>query len=410
MDVLKKVVAEITPSPEEHAKAQQVIESVVSKIKVPGANVLLGGSWIKDTWLRQATDVDVFVRFNYRKYLSKSENLSDILESALKKSFKDIERLHGSRDYFHIYHGAFTFEIVPILDVKSAAEAQNITDVSPLHAVFVTKAIAKRKSLAGDIRLLKQFCKSQRVYGAESYINGFSGYMCELLVINYGSFAGLLKAATKWKAQEVIDPLKAYKGKDPLLALNKSKTVGPLVLIDPVQADRNAAAALSVEQYDAFRHAAQAFLKKPSAGFFEVKPFDPMNVKKGSILVRVTLTEGKRDIVGCRMVKAFEYLLRVLKKDGFVVKSSAWYWDEGDTAHWVFDIPKPASPVKVIEGPLLSMAPFVADFKKKHKKTFIKASRVYAEDTRQYTLPRDRIGAALKDQYLKERVAAANLV
>ena len=33
----------------------------------------------------------------------------------------------------------FTFEIIPILDIRKSEQAKNITDVSPLHAIWVKK-------------------------------------------------------------------------------------------------------------------------------------------------------------------------------------------------------------------------------------------------------------------------------
>jgi len=43
---------------------------------------------------------------------------------------------------------------------------------------------------------LKQFMKGIGVYGSELRRRGFSGYLTELLVINYGSFLGVLKEAS----------------------------------------------------------------------------------------------------------------------------------------------------------------------------------------------------------------------
>ncbi len=45
------------------------------------------------------------------------------------------------------------------------------------------------------------------------------------------------------------------------MELNKSKIQSPLIVIDPVQAGRNAAAALSFEKYDLLRKKAKEFLK-----------------------------------------------------------------------------------------------------------------------------------------------------
>ena len=46
-------------------------------------------------------DVDIYVKFNYQKFKD-NENISEILYKILKKKFKKVVRLHGSRDYFQI--------------------------------------------------------------------------------------------------------------------------------------------------------------------------------------------------------------------------------------------------------------------------------------------------------------------
>lgn len=53
--------------------------------------------------------------------------------------------------------------------------------------------------------------------------------------------------------------------------LNYSKKQSPLVLIDPIQPDRNAAAALSQEKYQKFIQVSKEYLKNPSDDFFEKK-------------------------------------------------------------------------------------------------------------------------------------------
>jgi len=205
-------------------KANDIIKKINSSLK--HTKTILGGSGAKGTWL-ETFDADIFVKFNYSKFKDKSSELSDILEKFLKRHFK-ITKLHGSRDYFQIKEGKFTFEIIPILDIKRAEQAKNITDVSPLHSKFVLK----HKKLIDEIRLTKQFFKAAKIYGAESYIRGFSGYVCEILTIYYGSFLKLLRAASKWKENTVIDIKSYYRGKNIFTELNKSKLISPIIVID----------------------------------------------------------------------------------------------------------------------------------------------------------------------------------
>ena len=245
-NILDQVLKEIKPSKSEEKEIKNRIDGILKKInkELTDAKAILGGSGIKGTWLRNDNDADIFVKFNYNKYKDKSDELSGILEKNLKKRFKNIIKLHGSRDYFQINDKKNTNEIVPILNIKKAELAKNITDVSPLHANWVNK---NGKKFKDDIRLLKQFCKSAKVYGAESYIQGFSGYICEVLTIYYKGFKNTLKEITKWKKKAIIDPEKYWKGKYILMELNKSKILSPLIVIDPVQRDRNANSGNSIE-------------------------------------------------------------------------------------------------------------------------------------------------------------------
>ena len=160
---LKKIIKKIKPK---KIDVQPFLNKVNAELKSNklNAEAVLGGSLAKDTYL-QDTDVDIFVKFNLAY---KNKDISQLLEKALKK-FKPI-KVHGSRDYFHIKE----YELVPVLDCKDSSEIMNVTDVSPLHVNWIKKHI---KNKADEIRLVKQFCKANGVYGAESNINGFSGYI-----------------------------------------------------------------------------------------------------------------------------------------------------------------------------------------------------------------------------------------
>ena len=273
--LLLEVLEDIKPSKDYEKDILGNANNIISAINkgIKNAKAVLGGSGAKGTWLK-TFDVDIFVKFNYNKFSDKSDELSNILEKLLKKKFK-IVKLHGSREYFQIRREKFTFEIVPILDIKKAEQAKNITDVSPLHSNFVRK----HKKLANEIRLAKQFFKAGKVYGAESYIRGFSGYVCEILTVNYGSFLNLIKSASKWKEKTVIDVMKYYEGQNVFNAINKSKLLSPLVVIDPVQKDRNAAAALDHEKFDIIRRRSKEFLKNPVKEFFEEKVLSENDIR-----------------------------------------------------------------------------------------------------------------------------------
>lgn len=369
-----------------------------------GVKAILGGSGAKGTWLR-TFDADIFVLFDYKKFKNKSGELSDELEKILKRKFKKIARLHGSRDYFQLKRGNFTFEIVPLLKIQKAEQAKNITDVSPLHS----KWVAKHRRLINDMKLAKQFCHAQNVYGAESYIRGFSGYVCEILVAHYGSFLNLMKNAAKWGSKVIIDIKKYYKGGDILKLINTSKLVSPLVVIDPVQRDRNAAAALSIEKFEAFKKAAGEFLECPSKEFFKRNDLSsafltdkPKNAKL--LVIKVKPLDGKADIVGGRLLKIYEFLHKELQKRGFSIIKSDWEWDKKGDAVLYFLADKGALARDAeIKGPPLKIKGHVANFKKMHKRTFVRAGRICALEKRRFLTPESLLEHLVKEEFVRER-------
>ena len=406
MKMLDEVLADVKPSVEEDKEIMVKVDEILSKVNksIKDAKAVLGGSGAKGTWLRGMHDADMFVLFDYGKFKGRSEEISDILEKSIKKVFKNLIRLHGSRDYFQLKKEGFTYEIIPILEIKKASEAMNITDISPLHAKWVNK----NKKFRDEILLTKQFCKANNCYGAESYIKGFSGYICEILTIYYGGFLNLIKNAAKWGDKAIIDVENYHKGKDVLFELNKSKTYSPIIVVDPVQKERNASAALSNEKFNTFRLKCKEFMKKPSKKFFEIEKLDLMKLEKKAVgkkllIVDVKALEGKEDVVGAKLLKAYEHIVKMMKVYEFNLISSGWEWD-GDALFYFIVDKKELSKTKVQVGPPLKVKEHVKEFKKKHKNAFEKNGKVYADVKRKFTKVEDLIKHEISSEYVKGKV------
>ena len=410
--ILGEVLREIQPDKNYKKEIFERLNDIIKKINrnQKNFNAVLGGSGAKGTWLK-TFDADIFVLFDYKKYKDKSDKISDILEKNLKKKFKKLIKLHGSRDYFQIKENNFTFEIVPILKINKAEQAKNITDVSPLHSNWVKK----HKKLVNEIKLTKQFCQAQNIYGAESHIKGFSGYVCEILAAYYGSFLNLIKNAAKWQDKVVVDVEKYYRGRDVFKIVNTSKLISPLIVIDPVQKDRNAAAALSINKFEAFRKAAKEFLKNPSKEFFIKKNLYSLfselkNKNKKLIIIEAEPLAGKIDVVGSKLMKTFEFLKKKLQNYDFVIFSSEWEWNKNSNAFFYFLLDKNPLPKTIeIQGPPLAMNQHVDNFKKIHKKTFEKSGKLHAIDKREYVIPEDLLRDLLKDEYVNQRSKSIKL-
>jgi tRNA nucleotidyltransferase (CCA-adding enzyme) len=383
------------------AEVKTFLNKLTERLKKQGtkATPVLGGSFAKDTWLRGDYDVDVFVAFDLKH---RADDLSGLLEKALSPWKTD--RVHGSRDYFQL-KGHINYELIPVLAIKSPKDAQNVTDFSPKHVAWVN---THGKKLKDDIRLLKKFCKAQKVYGAESYIRGFSGHVVDILIIYYGGFLKLLRAARTWKRapeKMILDYNNVYKGKA-MLVLNESKTQGPLVLVDPVQPDRNAAAALTQENYDLFIAATKAFIARPASKFFvEQKPDLDALAKKGALLVDAVTIKEKEDVAGTKMVKAFEFLKTQLTRNDFTVADAGWTWDKRAKAtFWFLTKEKTLPPTMTRDGPPIKITNNAAVFKKKYKNAKVVKGRLVASIPREFRTPQAVVHAALKSDYLKDKL------
>lgn len=407
-NILKTVIARIKPTDTGENGSNTILNNVddfvkqlnseIRKKKI-SAKAMIGGSVAKDTYLEGDHDCDIFVKF---AYTYRKEDLSKLLAKVLKR-FKP-ELIHGSRDYYQIKN-KINYEIVPVLDIKNPKQAVNVTDMSPLHVIWVKK----HPGLTDDIRLAKQFCKAVGVYGAESYIKGVSGHVLDILVIHYGGFIKFLEASQTWKDKEVIDS-ENYYNKDALQKLNRSKIASPIIVIDPVFPERNAAAALSLDKLEKFKKAAVVFLKRPSKKAFDVKEKTLIDLKKEAgknklIILNVKALEGKEDIVGAKLLKAFQQVRNQLNFNDFKVKKSDWKWDKASKAvFWYILDSRDLFEVTKWIGPPVREKERVLNFKEKHGKTFMECGRICTYVKRKHTKAENLLNDLLKDPLLKEKV------
>lgn len=406
----EKVLQEIRPLAEETKELERIGNEIILKIKIVSAKSEVGGSVAKGTWLKGNHDIDIYVKFNPKIYEGK--DISQMLKRNLAKHY-DVDMIHGSRDYYQIRHGTYTVEIIPILDIRKVSQAKNITDVSPFHV----KWVRKHKELTDDIRLAKAFCKANKIYGAESYIKGFSGYVLEILTTHYGSFDSLIKHAAKWGAKTVIDVENYYKGKNIDKELNTAKVQSPLILIDPVQKERNAAAGLDKEKYENFKSLAKNFLANPSEDYFVRKKIEIENLQKISkgkklVLIEAEPLEGKKDVVGAKLMKFFESVERHMKLNDFKAIDKGWEW-EGDNALYYFILDKKKlSLTKKHYGPHKSSKNRMESFKArwKGKKIRFENNISYVIIEREYRDATKFIKDFVKNEFVKDKIKKVRLL
>lgn len=377
----------------------------------------IGGSVAKGTFLKKLQDVDVFAAFELKT--ARSQNISLIVEQVLKASKLEYERVHGSRDYFVVMFKALRFEIVPVVRVKTWRQALNMTDVSLLHVSWIKRHLRKNHKLADDIRLAKQFCKACKCYGAESFVKGFSGHLLDILVVYYKGFTSLLKNALQWKPFEtIIDPDNNY---EQYLKVEDKRPRTALVVIEPVHAQRNAAAALSLEKLERFKQKAKSFLKHPSIKFFVVKPLSlnefikEHKLKNSSVKIielDIKALSGNPDVSGAKVLKIYEHIIKKLKLHDFKLLANDWeFFKNKSRAIMFFALAsKELSRTVVVKGPPVKALKHVERFKQKHpSKAFEKLGRLYAIVHRDFTKPEQLIKYLIKRDYVTSRCSNIKL-
>ncbi len=387
-EMLKEVLRNIRPSKEELVGMNNGVKEFVNKINKKikqskiNASLFVGGSFAKNTLIKKNEyDVDVFIRFDKKH---KNEDISKLTEKLLGDE-KNVSLIHGSRDYFSVKAKPnFVIEIIPVLNVKTPDEAENITDLSYSHVKYIKKNV--KKDVLDEILLAKAFCHANKCYGAESYIKGFSGYSLELLIYYYKSFMNFVKAMTKSGGGKIIiDIEKDYKNKHQIMIdLNSSKIQSPIILIDPTQKQRNATAALSKETFEKFRGACKKFLKNPSSKAFEIEKIDLEKIEKDAkiqkyefILLEATTNKQEGDIAGSKLLKFYKHFSDEMSKF-FEIKKSGFEYNGKKSAKY-FLVVKNKGEI-LASGPSTKDTKNVKAFKKKHKNTLIKKGRIYARE------------------------------
>jgi len=316
------------------SKAVEVIAKRVeqeSKARNLNVRVEVEGSVAKDTWIAADRDIDVFIIFPHG---TKKEGVKELgLELAKAGAGNSWKLGFAEHPYVEAEVEGCTADIVPSSEMHQGDSVITSVDRTPLHTRFITGKLDSTEK-RNEVRVLKQFMKGIEVYGAELKVGGFSGYLCELLIVNYGSFEGVLRAAAQWRERTVIDICPACSEKPAEEAFSAH-----LVIVDPVDSGRNAAAAVTVQSYSTFISAARWFLKRPSIEFFlppeeRPKPLELIDSIKRKGTAIVVITTGcpniPSDILWGEIHKSLRRVARMLEESGFTVMDTAAWSDESD--------------------------------------------------------------------------------
>jgi tRNA nucleotidyltransferase (CCA-adding enzyme) len=374
--VLSEIREEITPTQKDRMKiealAKKLEEEVAQSARGKGieAVVRVEGSVAKDTWLRKEPDIDVFMCLPPtipRKELG--EVSLEIAREATKGS-RQVERF-AEHPYLEAFVEGVRVNIVPCYCTKKG-EWLSATDRTPFHTDYVKKRL--NKTLRGEVRLLKKFMQGIGVYGAEIKTGGFSGYLCELLILHYKSFIETLRAFAQCTPWLTIDIENYYADREKELKLLFTE---PLVIIDPVDKGRNVASAVKAQKVYTFVGAARAFLKTPSTMFFnrpKVKLLSPKVLRQelnqrgsASIFLTFNAVQAVPDILWGQLYRTQRSLRKLVELNDFKILRDAVWSDEKTLCVMIFELEQRDLPrVKKHLGPPLERQKECEDFLAKY--------------------------------------------
>jgi len=355
--ILNYAKKEATPSKKLQEKKQRVAKKasdLVSQCVKKYAQVVgfeLGGSYAKGTWLPEKADIDIFVKFNKKTPEKNFRSIGTEIGFQSLKKYRPYTR-HAEHPFVEAIIDGTRVNIVPCYDVNKG-EWQSATDRSIYHTKFMSEKLSN--SLKEEVRILKKFFFHIDVYGAEIAKEGFSGYVSEVLISYFGSFEKTIKKISGLKKGQVI-------GK------TMKKFDSPIVIIDPVDNNRNLGTAISMDNLGRFVLASRAFLKKPSKKFFN-KPVSKRIMKNDDkiVVVQFKFKDRSDDIIWGQIKRASNALKTQLELSGFTVLRNSSAKDEKENAALIFLLH-----TKKIENSLVRSGPEISS--KEHCEKFIAAN------------------------------------
>jgi len=391
--ILESAIPKIKPSAAEKGEEEAISEELMGKLRrivPPFIEVALAGSIAKDTNLKGDRDFDIFLLFPTTHSLKDLEIMG--LEWARKAM--ELHKWHigyAEHPYLCADYKGSKIDIVPSFKISHIAERASAVDRSPLHTLYINSRLSPAQK--DQVRLLKKFLKNLGIYGAELKTEGFSGYLCELLISYYGSFKQLMKSSEQWRCPVVIDLEKHYEEHE--LA---GRFLTPLIVVDPVDRNRNVSAVVSQTSVNRFIYATREFLKRPSEEFFfsEKKPLQLQEAKKfikerGSSFACVLFRAPDivPDILWPQLKKAEKSVAKHLELEGFSLMGHSHWSDESKHCALLFEFSVPNLPaVKKVAGPPVHQAVDCENFAGKHSKsphgTWIEGDRMVSLEKRKH--------------------------
>ena len=368
MKVLEQARKISIPTEKEQEKIKKISEVALQLVKQQAekfsevTGVEIGGSYAKGTWLSGEVDLDIFVKLRKDMDEKTFESIGKTIGFDSLKKYKPYVR-YSEHPYVEAEIEHTRVNVVPCYDVE-LGNWKSAADRSSFHTKFILQSLGESKK--DEVRLLKKFLIGVGIYGAEIAKEGFGGYVAEVLVHHYGSFLGVLQAASSFVQHQVIgNPTKKFDT--------------PLTIIDPIDSNRNLGTAISAESAGKFILASRAFLKKPSLSFFRPQPRKSNKNLENVIIVKFNYKKRSPDIIWGQIKRATTAVAGQLELAGFEVLRKFSVTDEKSESALLFLLRSPNIEKNMIrKGPDVFMRKQSEEYIAKNAK---KSQIMWVDDT-----------------------------
>lgn len=371
--VFAKVLPRITPGRRESAESFATAAAMMKKLErvcPPAVEIRLAGSLAKGTALSGNNEFDIFLLFP-RHYPHHEMTVLGMGYARHAFSGMRCSARYAEHPYLQVFYRDYHADIVPAYKIGSITERGSSVDRSQLHTAHINAKLSP--DAKGGVRLLKQFMKNFGIYGAELRVEGFSGYLCELLVAHYGSLLALMEAASKWGERPVIDTERHASEE----AARSRFPQAALIVIDPTDPARNVAAVVAQTSLSRFIFECRRFLAAPSEKFFFSKKLvrKPREIEaamrqRGTLCLAVDFPapDAVPDVLWPQLKKTAQALVRGLEAQDFSV-FGYYHWSDGRECAVLLELDRWELPaVEKALGPSIGFARDVESFVKKHRK------------------------------------------
>lgn len=260
-EVEEEALSLVKPSPREEKeaarRAQEALEAAEAALRgagYSGYTLSIEGSFAKGTWLRGELDIDIFALFDPHVCLGAVKGFAERVTRVLREMGYRVALRYAQHPYVRFLVRDVWAELVPACRVSDPSRILTPVDRTPFHREYVNRVLDDRQK--DEVRLLKSFMKGVGVYGAETAVEGFSGYMAELLIAHYGCFRRLIASASKWKPPVCLD------------GCRDDSQAKAMYMPDPVDPRRNAAAAVSKRSLSTFILASKLYQDRHCLYYF----------------------------------------------------------------------------------------------------------------------------------------------